>query len=1722
MRKRILAALLAVAVAMPAFVFAPAAYGAAPAGAETVSSPDGAVVASFWLDNGTPYYNVVQNGFEVVEPSRLGINTSLGGLSDGFTGYTTAANTGDTTWKPVVGERETIVDRWNGKTFTLEKGDLRLGVELRAYDQGGAALRYILPEGAGYNVTGEETRFTFPSGGTAYMHNNTNQTGQTIRAVTSLGSGTFRRPMTVLYPNGKAITIAEANLDNYAVMNLSPNGTRAVKAGLYSNVAVTEAGPNVSPWRVIVCADSLTELPKNADIIPNLNEAPDEAAYGFSQWVKPGSAVRATGLNNAFIKNVIDMCAANGHKYVLLDAGWYGQESTLTNDPRLDPAALDMNVASDVAYRNLLGKSGEGYNGTGEGVYRNGSVDVDVPALCQYAKERGVGIILYVNGVFFPDDGSGRYRFTADELFAYYEKWGVKGVKPGFVDVNSQKNEANNQYIIEAAARHHLIMTIHDEYVTTGTERTFPNCLTVEGIKGDEESSLEVSDDLSFAFTRTIQGPADHTYCYVGKATKAYALASPIVFKSGLHLLYWYTNPDTIPAGDAGKHGFWESLPATWKESLYLEARIREYVTCARKSFDDVWYVASLSAVTRELSLPLTFLDAGVAYKAEIFADGADADPSGGRQTGAAGSKAGQTLEYTTVLVNRDMTLTRSLKYGFGYAVKLTPATADEIAGLPVYRPDIARLRTLIDFIPSLTESAYTEASWNVLAGALDAANRVLDVPQITETVPGAAAVEAAYGALRAAVDGLSDVRALQKALTRTSYLVREHYTEDSWSALAAAAATGNGLLTGLGTQAEIDAAANAIDGAIAALVTHPNRRPQSVVYLSDDALQLSPGSITHDGAGESGIRRDIRRDRGGKIQLMVDGAVRTFDKGVSAHAKVQPGIATLIYDIGAYGFHWFQSYLGVDYAKPSGGNVKFRIYGDGVLMYESAETGNGSQNAQFVSLPINGVDILTIEIDELGSNDSDWADLADAKFLVYHLVNLDYAALDAAIAAAESLADWQYSASSWADLEQALAAARALYDDPETMQADVDAAAAAVKGACDNLAPVAVSTVYLSDLTHTSSGMTVHNDKNRAGNAGLQVTVDGQSKTFDKGVAIDGNANGWAIYDIEGRGFRRFQAYVCIDRRQTNTGADAKFHVYLDYGDGSFAEVYTSAASGPSSRESQRVSVDVAGAVRIRIWSDPLSSPNYDWADWADAKFLAWTSPDDTICGLTVDGLVLPEFKTDNHSYYYPAAGGAVPVVSAQLESDAASFEVFPAQEVPGVTVVAVTDGAGAKSYYYVNFRRFGQPYERYASDMAAASMNWYDVIYSDISVRYGMPMSVTAADGVSELTFDKGIGGHAKAGASEAVYEVEGMGFTRFQAYVGIPFWTAVVENDGTPLYNGGAATNKDKGCRSSVTFRVYVDDETTARFTSPVMGGRTPAQFVDVDITGAKRVRLSLDGGSSNAADHANWADAKFIGEALYLSDLPAARLVSNTAYGNYAVKDSSVSGAMMVTLDGTTAAVFAKGVGSHASASGSSSLVYNIAGLGYDRFETYVGISWQKHLDELAGLSGGTAGKSRSSVNFRIFIDDEVKPRFESGVMYGSTPAKFASVDIRGASTLRIQLDAGGDQSADHANLADAKFVVFERGVVARPFFEQESDGLKAKYAVVNDTTVPASVYRILASYEDGRLAAVERAAVSVGKQTYVQPEAPIAETAERNYGAFVWDKDNVPLVSAANR
>lgn len=1211
-----------------------------------VTSPSEEVKLYLWLDDaGTPYYKVESDGNTLIEASKLGLNTSLGDLKDGFVVNDITETSSDTTWEPVVGEQAQIRDHYNQADVSLTHvaTGLEVGISVRAYDEG-VAFQYILPsapEGTqSYTISDEYTQFVFPAGAKASLHIGGNQTVPKQYSVESLPSGTIQRPATIEYTTGQALTICEGNLDNYSVMVLAKSETaRALEGNYFSSVTVEAAnGPKVSPWRVFVIGDKPTDLLENDTIIQNLNEPADEETYGFSEWIDPGTCVRATtGLNNTAIKGVIDLAAEHGIRYVLLDSGWYGPEYDSNADPRLDPSVLDPENEKDQILLEKYFATEGGYNNTGEGVFNTrgvgfnqygslgdgGSVqvNVDIPALCEYGNAKGVGILLYVNRVFFPDS-SGRNRFTPDELFAYYEKWGVAGVKPGFVNVRTQKYEQYMEEVIKAAAKHKLVMTVHDEYVPTGLERTYPNLMMTEGILGDEgigRSTPQVAEDIATIFTRNVQGPPDHTYCYPGKATKAYALASPIMFRSGMSVIYWYTNPGMVPAQDVGKMDIWDDMPTNWEESLFLEGSLYEYATTARRTDEDVWYVGSLSAITRTLKLPLTFLDEGVTYVADIYADGVDADPYAGWTTSATAAKSKQTLENNKYLVTSDTVLQRDLKYGYGYAVVLKKATQEDLAAYETYSAARQALTQEVLYAEEITQSGYTTESWAVFVQALTNAQALLGDDTATEE-----AMEAAADALVKAKSELVSTNALTEAIQKASYYTSYHFTKESWMELETALESAKDLIDGgIFTQAQLDEAEKAIETAVSNLKEHENKILKETVYLSE-LNHLSKSS-----AYSNNIVKNKNR-AGGALTLMVDGVSTIFERGMGFHAQ-----ADVYYNIEGMGFETFQSYVGVDAAKPTQGDIIFRVYGDGELLYESKPSGTGSQNAQFFSIPIAGVKELYLESNINGTNNGDWADWADAKFLSYQDPD---AYLEAITVDGKAIPNFKGDTYEYYYLAN---------EDGSIPNVDVIAAAddftyeiipAAKTGEYTEIKVTtregalltykvyfleAQPTEYLSDLGSLIQKNTLHTgnvqkDKDYKGGSIVLTAQDGTSQMpFEKGVGVHASSStdSMVVYNIEGKDFARFEGYAGIryatheeekNSGYTNPRSKINFKIYVDN------ETTPRFESGPMTTRTPAIyfNVDVYGAKTLTLVADACGDQSADHGCFGYARFSEYILP--------------------------------------------------------------------------------------------------------------------------------------------------------------------------------------------------------------------------------------------------------------------------------------------------------------------------------------------------------------------------------------------------------------------------------------------------------------------------------------------------------------------------------
>lgn len=223
-----------------------------------------------------------------------------------------------------------------------------------------------------------------------------------------------------------------------------------------------------------------------------------------------------------------------------------------------------------------------------------------------------------------------------DEILPLYKKWGIKGVKYGFVNVGDQYATAWLHQAVRKAAKYGLMVDIHDEYRSTGYSRTYPNLLTQESIRGDEESP-SLDQAIYTLYNRMICGAGDYTNCYFAERVtekmggRAAQLAKLVAIYSPWQFVYWYDRPEKSPrrAGGAGSAEsviktdaatrFYNSIPTVWDETRFLEGEMGKYAVVARCSGSD-WYVSMLNAGDKkQISLPIDFLKNRKGYTATLY-----------------------------------------------------------------------------------------------------------------------------------------------------------------------------------------------------------------------------------------------------------------------------------------------------------------------------------------------------------------------------------------------------------------------------------------------------------------------------------------------------------------------------------------------------------------------------------------------------------------------------------------------------------------------------------------------------------------------------------------------------------------------------------------------------------------------------------------------------------------------------------------------------------------------------------------------------------------------------------------------------------------------------------------------------------------------------------------------------------------------------------------------
>ncbi|WP_319481342.1 glycoside hydrolase family 97 N-terminal domain-containing protein [uncultured Draconibacterium sp.] len=577
-------------------------------------------------ESGQITFSVKYDDRQIILPSVLEIKSQDIDFSTPFSVKNVVEIAVQNQWTTNLGERSTILDNYNEAKIYLESETAKLNLICRAYNEG-VAFAYEVP--AQNNLTEIKIDDELITYQFAENHEVWSTPERKPRRLTAQGEikkiplselkEGCERPLLVEVADNVKIALAEARLVDYARLSFDAGKQLEnsivssldgkiidTKQDLVSGAVENERSegakvemklPFKSPWRVVMMGESYGELLENNYILENLNP-PSE--IGDESWITPGKVLREGTLTTQGGKAAIDFVASHNMQYVHFDAGWYGNE---------------MDNASDATTVTLDPKRSKG--------------PFDIEAITAYAKEKGVKVMLYVN--------RRALEKQLDDILPLFQEWGIAGIKYGFVRVGDQHATTWMHEAVKKTAAHRMVIDIHDEYRPTGFSRTYPNLLTQEGIRGDEES-VPNSHTLITMFTRSLAGAADNTVCYYNSRVEkmgshASQLAKTVCIFSPLQFLYWYDKAPAAPVKDDALWGdtntignepeleFFNNVPTVWDETKVLVGEIGEIGVIARRKGND-WWIGGINGQTaRTVDLDFSFLKEGANYSAKIYTD---------------------------------------------------------------------------------------------------------------------------------------------------------------------------------------------------------------------------------------------------------------------------------------------------------------------------------------------------------------------------------------------------------------------------------------------------------------------------------------------------------------------------------------------------------------------------------------------------------------------------------------------------------------------------------------------------------------------------------------------------------------------------------------------------------------------------------------------------------------------------------------------------------------------------------------------------------------------------------------------------------------------------------------------------------------------------------------------------------------------------------------------
>ena len=578
--------------------------------AQEVQGPDGALKVNVELKDGSPVYSVHYNNKIFLEPSPLGLKTSIGDFSARLKQLGHQVRTIDETYTMPHAKVSRVHYQANELVcnYLNEKGDTLQVIFRVSNNDIAQAYRISSPKHTHCIIEKETTGFDFPSYTTTFI------TPQAPAGDGWMGTkpsyeeeytldeaiGTPSRyklgytfPALFHVGNNGWVLVSETGVSSHYAGTKLSEGTQD---GLYTiafpekaenggvgDATIAASIPSLTSWKTITVGETLKPIVETTSAYDNVRPL-----YEPTQVYQPGRSTwswilwQDASCNYKDQQTFIDLAAAMGYEYILIDALWDKQ----------------------IGYENM-------------------------PSLIAYAQSKGVDVLLWYNSNGSCNDAPQGPKHRLDSAparqkeMAWMKALGVKGIKVDFFGGDKQATMKLYEDILTDANQYGIAVVFHGCTLPRGWERMYPNHMSSEAalvsenlVFGQYHADKEAQRSTLYPFIRNAVSAMDFGGVFFNKhfskdgvngtlrkTTDAFQIATSVLYQSGIQ--HFGITPNNLTEQPEFILDFMKKVPTVWDETRFIDGYPGKYCVIARR-YGNQWYIAATNATEQPMKLNLS------------------------------------------------------------------------------------------------------------------------------------------------------------------------------------------------------------------------------------------------------------------------------------------------------------------------------------------------------------------------------------------------------------------------------------------------------------------------------------------------------------------------------------------------------------------------------------------------------------------------------------------------------------------------------------------------------------------------------------------------------------------------------------------------------------------------------------------------------------------------------------------------------------------------------------------------------------------------------------------------------------------------------------------------------------------------------------------------------------------------------------------------------------